>query len=101
MGLVACKTHGMQSGPQCCAHVLEAAEAASAALDPATAVSFKLDLFSDGSMMMSFVLCGACALQFGRTSGEILPEQAFDDEKALPWTRPVCGGCLNRWIGSV
>ena len=99
MGEVRCVTHGPQQGPLCCEHVLEAISDASqtpACVDPHGLVRLSLDFLDDGEIILSVVLCRECAMQYGRTDGEVL---AWNDgaPAVLPWTCPSCSGCLERW----
>ncbi len=101
MGKVICVTHGPQQGPQCCSHVLEAIDDSSqaqASVDPHGLVYLSLDLLEDGQIILRVVLCRECAMQYGRTDGEVLAWNDGDAPAVLPWTCPSCSGCLERWM---
>lgn len=101
MGKVFCMTHGPQHGPQCCSHVLAAIDASSeaqASVEPDGLVSLSLDLLDDRQIVLSVLLCRACAMQYGRTDGEVIAGNEGCAPAVLPWTCPSCGVCLERWM---
>ena len=103
MGAVLCNTHGQQfGGPLCCEHVLAAsygrAPAGGASPDPHALTFVKIDLIEDGSVMMGAVMCGECAVRFGRVTGDVIAGGDFDEGKA-PWVCPTCPPCFERWSG--
>ena len=100
MGKVTCVTHGPQQGPLCCRHILDAiadSSQARAVVDPQGLVYLSLDLLDDGQITLSVVMCRECAMQYGRTDGEVLAWTEYNAPALLPWTCPSCSGCLERW----
>jgi hypothetical protein len=70
-----------------------------AEVHPRALTVVRIDVLDDGSELVAFTICRGCALEFGRTDGDVLPGDDFDNEKALPWVAPSCGLCFERWVG--
>jgi hypothetical protein len=100
MGLVQCQTHGRQSGPLCCGHVLEASQSNDTKAR-AGLVEFEVDLTDDQAHLLPYLICSSCAEQFGvaansRVSGALVETAGF-----LPEVAPACHVCVDSWRDSM
>ena len=81
-----------------CEHVLGAI-AGRAHLSSDAVVEFAVDLGDDGSMVLPYVVCPACAAHFGLRAGMVLSGESIDRVE-MPSVVPSCLGCFAVWRGS-
>ena len=94
MSRTVCGTHGAQTGPHCCGHVLAATEQPDVAKTLGKLALFKIDVVGNGKDFLHFVLCQSCGHQYGLSDASTLSSEFFAEDK-LPWTAPVCDLCFR------
>ncbi len=98
MGAVACERRGTHPGLLSCDHVHEAV--ANTTLLRSLAVH-RFDIAGNGSTVVEHMLCAECAVQFGLSPGELIPEAVWGDERKFPYVYPLCAACFLEWRNQV
>ena len=88
---VICPTHGVHSGLLCCDHVGEAI----GALESLSFAEHRLSLGPRESM--TAMLCTDCAMRFGLSVDEPVPDDVWQDEGRFPYVAPACAACFREW----